>query len=123
MKTIYVIDDEIMITELLNSVLSRNYKVVTFNDPSIALNVFAKDIYIPDCIISDVTMPKINGFELVLEVRMRRIDLPVILMTGKSFPLTYFPTVVSINKPFSLIHLKKTIHDIIYPGIYFNEKL
>lgn len=123
MKTIYVIDDEIMITELLDACLSRIYKIIIFNDPSMALKEFTKDIYIPDCIISDITMPKLNGIELVLEIRLLRMDIPIILMTGKQLPIeiSNFPMIASIIKPFSLLCLKKIVHESVYPNIPFIE--
>ncbi len=35
-----------------------------------------------DCVVSDVHMPEIDGFQLVAEVRKHDDDLPVLLMTG-----------------------------------------
>ncbi|KQV78134.1 response regulator [Rhizobium sp. Root1220] len=35
-----------------------------------------------DCLVTDITMPEFDGFELQDEVNALRPDLPVILMTG-----------------------------------------
>ncbi|MEO7095588.1 MAG: response regulator, partial [Polyangiales bacterium] len=35
-----------------------------------------------DCVVSDVHMPEIDGFQLVAAVRKHDDDLPVLLMTG-----------------------------------------
>lgn len=35
-----------------------------------------------DCIVSDVNMPEVDGFQLVAEIRKHDDDIPVLLMTG-----------------------------------------
>ena len=35
-----------------------------------------------DCVLSDVNMPELDGFELVDALRKRDDDIPVLLMTG-----------------------------------------
>ncbi|MBW1811029.1 MAG: response regulator transcription factor [Deltaproteobacteria bacterium] len=37
----------------------------------------------PDLVLLDVMMPKMNGFEVLREMRRREIDIPVIMLTAK----------------------------------------
>ncbi|WP_424138034.1 response regulator transcription factor [Roseomonas chloroacetimidivorans] len=42
----------------------------------------AEDISPFDCVVSDIQMPKLSGFDLLQAVRSRRAELPVILITA-----------------------------------------
>jgi two-component system, OmpR family, alkaline phosphatase synthesis response regulator PhoP len=37
----------------------------------------------PDLILLDVMLPKLNGFEVLREIRHRKLDMPVIMLTAK----------------------------------------
>ena len=42
--------------------------------------------HVPDLIITDYNMPHLNGLDLVAQLRQRRIDSRIILMTAYSSP-------------------------------------
>ena len=66
-----VVDDEPDLTSLLETGLERaGFNVVTFNDPSIALEHFQPDLY--DLVFLDIMMPKIDGFELYEQIKESR---------------------------------------------------
>jgi FixJ family two-component response regulator len=44
-----------------------------------------------DCLISDVDMPGVDGFELVRQIHVTRPQLPIILVTGYPDRLTRLP--------------------------------
>lgn len=55
-------------TSLLKITLERaGFNVVTFNDPSIALEHFQPDLY--DLVLLDIIMPKMDGFELYKQIK------------------------------------------------------
>ena len=84
-KTILLIDDESMITQYLNELLcDEGYKVISFNDPIIALKYFNQNTKNIDLIITDQTMPGLTGLELSKNIMESGIEIPVILCTGYS---------------------------------------
>lgn len=84
-ERILFIDDERAITKAARTILSRlGYHVTVENDPSKALKLFyvAPDCY--DLVITDMTMPKLNGDGLAREILKKREDMPIIICTGHS---------------------------------------
>lgn len=82
--SILVVDDDNTVRELVSAVLSdAGYHVLTAASGGQALELFAtRDV---DCIITDVTMPNISGFELCAMVRVmpRGERVQILLMTGR----------------------------------------
>jgi DNA-binding NtrC family response regulator len=63
-----IVDDELDITKLFNVALRDNIdhaSVVTFNDPVIALEHYAKYKNRYALVIADMRMPALNGLELL----------------------------------------------------------
>jgi CheY-like chemotaxis protein len=88
-KHIMIVDDEVSLTRLFADILNDyNYRVTTFNDSLEALNEFQANPQKYDCIITDQTMPKLTGIELVKEITRLRKDLPIIMQTGYSEHIT-----------------------------------
>jgi len=74
-----------MITSLFQSILNRfGYQSFIFNDGSEALDFIAKQPEAFDLLITDMTMPQMNGLDLSLKARAIRPNLPIILCTGYS---------------------------------------
>ena len=77
-----VIDDDGRVLESLENLLeSAGHAVRLFTSAQAFLKdeAFAK----VDCVISDIGMPAIDGFELERLARAARPELPVILITGR----------------------------------------
>lgn len=84
-ESILLIDDEDQITRMLKQMLtSLGYRVNAVSDPIEALEIFENDPQAFDLVITDMTMPKITGDLLSMEVLKIRPDIPVILCTGFS---------------------------------------
>jgi YesN/AraC family two-component response regulator len=84
---ILVVDDEEMMRELLEDVLQlAGYSVETAEDGQAAL-IRVKEST-PLLVISDIKMPRMNGFELLKSVKERFPDMRVIMMTGYSDDFT-----------------------------------
>lgn len=84
MKTIMVVDDELMITKTLSLLLKMKIKenVITFNTPKEALESDALKNKTVDVIVSDFIMPGMNGIEFLLEVKKIAPKTETILLTG-----------------------------------------
>lgn len=85
-KTILVVDDDFFLCQLLNEYLSSNgFIIQEEHDGSSALKrVLAGDNF--DLMILDVMMPKMDGLQLLKEIRNAGFNFPVIMLTAKGEP-------------------------------------
>ncbi len=82
-KAVLVVEDSITSRVLLKSILeSAGYRVKTAVDGIDALTMLKVEDF--DLIISDVDMPRMNGFELTAKVRSDKklADMPMVLVTS-----------------------------------------
>ena len=81
-RVVAVVDDDTRVLESLEDLLeSAGHTVHLFRSAQALLEdeVFGKI----DCLISDIGMPAIDGFDLERLARAARPELPVILITGR----------------------------------------
>ena len=79
---ILVVDDEAGVRDMLADALRmQGYAAATSADGHAALREFYEGDF--DLIISDVNMPKVNGFELLERLRATGNETPVILLTAR----------------------------------------
>jgi CheY-like chemotaxis protein len=82
-RRVLVVDDEKLVRDLTVLVLERaGYEVVSADSARQALELV--ETHSIDLVVTDVVMPDLTGVELLAEIRERRPDLPVVLMTGGS---------------------------------------
>lgn len=82
---ILVVDDELEILDTIRIVLEdANYKVTICNNPIEALSMVKNSPDLYNLLISDLTMPEMNGEELVSKINNVNINLPVIIISGYS---------------------------------------
>jgi EAL domain-containing protein (putative c-di-GMP-specific phosphodiesterase class I)/CheY-like chemotaxis protein len=78
---VLVIDDEKEVCRFFHRALTRSgYDVVTETDATEALKRFRSAPF--DVVVSDVSMPNLDGITVLKEVREIDLDTPVILVTG-----------------------------------------
>jgi len=81
MDTILIVDDEKNYLVILDALLApEGYEVVTEANPLNALRLVKETEF--DLVITDMKMPKMDGIELLDEVKKIDPDLPVIIMTA-----------------------------------------
>lgn len=79
--SILIVDDEEMMRTLLDRILSREgYKIRSAEDGVVALEVLKAERF--DIIISDMKMPRMDGFELLKIVKNEYPQIGVIIMTA-----------------------------------------
>jgi EAL domain-containing protein (putative c-di-GMP-specific phosphodiesterase class I) len=78
---VLVVDDERIVARVLARVLeSAGHQVQACFDGSEALGLLDRNEF--DVVLSDISMPGLDGIELLRAVRARDLDLPVVLITG-----------------------------------------
>lgn len=81
MIRILVVEDEQRVAELLKAGLEDSgYQVSVAFDGEMGLRLFRVSEF--DLVISDIILPKMNGFELTKEVRLLNPDIPVLMLTA-----------------------------------------
>ncbi len=80
-QKILLLDDEDSLIKWLSYALEqKNYEVFATTEPAQALTKIKNEKF--DCIISDIRMPQIDGFEFLKKVRKTYPDVPVIFITA-----------------------------------------
>ena len=85
MKKVLVVDDDsILRTVLKHTLEQQGYQVKTVHSGKEALNVFERDV--PDLIVSDVSMPEMDGFEFCRQLRSQPSGqlVPFIFLSAKT---------------------------------------
>jgi chemosensory pili system protein ChpA (sensor histidine kinase/response regulator) len=80
-----IVDDSISVRKFVSSVLERNnYTTVLTEDGPEALEELKTGEF--DVIITDLEMPKMQGFELIEKIREqdKLQDVPIVILTGKA---------------------------------------
>jgi two-component system KDP operon response regulator KdpE len=105
---ILVVDDETQIARVLKTALnSQGYEVKTAGDGESALNL-ATD-WIPDLVVTDLSMPGMTGIELCRSVR-ERSHVPIIVLSVRGEEKTKIEALDAgaddyVTKPFSVSEL------------------
>ena len=118
-EQILVVDDEIPILDMMQQYLRKmGYRVMTRADSMEAMKAFRADSGKFDLVITDHTMPGLQGAELAEEVGAIRPDLPVILMTGLNQPpdlsgSRFAPLRRVFQKPIDFVELSQCMRQIL----------
>ncbi len=78
---ILVVDDEAPVREMIEDALSlAGYKTLAASDGLEALNILRSSKV--DLIVSDINMPKLDGFQLLESLRLKGDNTPFVLLTA-----------------------------------------
>ena len=81
-KTILIIEDEKPISDILKFNLEKeSFKTVQAFDGEDGLTIAKTDEF--DLILLDVMLPKMDGFQVLRELRASKINVPIILVTAR----------------------------------------
>jgi CheY-like chemotaxis protein len=110
-RTVLVVDDDRPIAHVLADLLSdEGYDVRTAYDGHSALREFER--HPVDLILSDVSMPRLDGPALVRQLRARGLDVPVILMSAV-YQDVDIPGVEFVPKPFDVGQLADLVARVV----------
>lgn len=119
-KRILIVDDEVNIRRILQVAFEKaGYTAVVAEDGQQALIILETQQI--DCVLTDVTMPRMTGYELQNAIQSRWSQIPVIIMTA----FGTIPQAVAairngafefVTKPFDLEALKKVVKAAINQG-------
>jgi DNA-binding response OmpR family regulator len=119
-KKVLLCDDEIHILRAAELKVSRaGYEVRIARDGQEAWEMIQQDL--PDVLVTDVQMPRLDGFELSRRIRgdAATRDLPILMLTAKGFELEQqemmekWGIVDILAKPFSPRELVRLIDQIV----------
>jgi DNA-binding NtrC family response regulator len=116
-KTIFVLDDDQEQAELLAQALScKAWRVRAFSDPIRALAALNTEG--ADLLVADLSMPWIDGGDVVASARLRRPSLRVILISGYSrgAEIAKRYNVPFLAKPIDLDALRTATQQALLPG-------
>ena len=121
-RRLLILDDEIPLTFMMRQSFERlHYEVDTSNRPGDAVRLFEQAPEKFDLVITDLTMPEMNGLEFARKLQAIRPGVPIVLATGFAPQLT--PEVLReagvselIYKPFAPADLAWLVHRLIAAG-------
>ncbi|MDH5911492.1 MULTISPECIES: response regulator [Vibrio] len=79
-KTVLLADDHVMVAEGIKNLLAKEYQVVGIVEDGNALVQKAKELK-PDIIVSDISMPIMNGINSAEKIIATNKDVKIILLT------------------------------------------
>jgi len=119
MPTVMVVDDSITVRKVTTRLLERyDFEVVTAKDGVDAVTVLA-DV-VPDVMLLDIEMPRMDGFELATIIRHdeRLKNIPIIMITSRTGEKhRERAEAIGVNqymgKPYNEVDLLDTINDLL----------
>ena len=82
MINILIVEDDLKLNKLFSTVLTRNgFNAFSVEDGERALDILDQEHI--DLIISDIMMPKMDGYELTRALREANYNLPILMVTAK----------------------------------------
>lgn len=120
--TVLIVEDEEQVRQMIRIMLKRlNFDVLEASDGIEAVEMFQQH---PDhirCVICDLTMPRMNGWETIAALRRLSSDIPVILSSGydeervmagdhREVPQAF------LGKPYQFKDLRETLQQVLDTG-------
>lgn len=83
-RSILVVDDYPDNLELMQAILGREYEIILARNGEAALQLVADPNHLPDLILLDVLMPKMDGYEVFDQLRHSALTnkIPVIFISA-----------------------------------------
>lgn len=117
-ETVLVVDDEDLVRENVSENLRQaGYRVIEANGGPQALEIFSNPPCPIDLLLTDLTMPQLDGRELAREISRRAPELPILFMSGYSQALFHVQRSDAphafIQKPFTAQELLTSLRRLL----------
>lgn len=115
-STIYIVDDDDAVRDSLRFLLETNgYNVLTFSSGEEFLEQY--DPTLVSILITDVRMPGMSGLQLQEELNARKVNIPIVFITGHGNVPMAVNTLKQgamdfIEKPFNLSDIQEVISNL-----------
>jgi DNA-binding NtrC family response regulator len=115
-RKILIVDDEPSIRNSLKLILQSQFEVSTARDGEEAIGLAERDR--PDIVLLDMTLPKMDGLEVMKRLKERAAGVPVIMLTAASSVRTAVHAIKSgaddfVDKPFDIPELQRVIASLL----------
>ena len=123
-EKILLVDDENQIIQMERQMLEKlGYNVTAATNSNTAFEIFAASPYRFDLVITDMSMPIMNGYELCKKIRRIRPEIPIILCSGYSNYLSdekiqKIGINAFVSKPLTMIDLSNITRKILDQKIH-----
>lgn len=118
LPVLLIVEDNAEIRSLLQQIFKTDYQILEAHDGIQGLQLAQKEI--PDCILSDVMMPQMDGFEFTRQIKNNELTsfIPVALLTAKTSDDAHLEGLKStadayLTKPFNNEIVKATVNQLI----------
>ena len=81
-KILIVEDDTTLAFILQDALMREGFDVETAPDGIVGVKMFQETH--PDVVVADVMMPKMDGFEMVRQIRHIRPDIPILFLSART---------------------------------------
>ena len=118
-EAILLVEDEAQVRSLMQGVLSRaGYRVTVAPDAATALALCTVPMRPFQLLLTDVVMPKMNGYELAEAVKLRSPNTRVLYVSGYSDEVIAHhgvlnPGVMLLEKPFTPESLRRRVREVL----------
>jgi PAS domain S-box-containing protein len=119
-EQILVVDDDATILRVTKMILeSKGYRTLEAHDGPDALGVFAKEINAIDIVLTDMSLPFMDGPTLIRAMRKIKPEAKIIASTGQgghaySTQLAELGVKQTLNKPYDTQHLLEALRDALH---------
>jgi CheY-like chemotaxis protein len=117
--TVLLVEDEELMRLVVEQLLAElGFTVLTAPDGVAAVERFRQHQSDIDCVLSDLTMPRMDGWETMAALRQLSPDIPVILSSGYDEAQVMAgcraePPQAFLNKPYQASQLNQTIRSVL----------
>lgn len=118
-EIILIVEDNHDVRAYIHEQLENNYKLIEASNGEEGISIAQKEI--PDLIITDVMMPKMDGYRFTKLIRSNELTshVPIMMLTAKAAlddKIEGLETGIDayLTKPFSTKELKATVKNLIY---------